>query len=44
MTQPVMIASERGEVGLPAGMAVLRGRGAAGPGRALDAAEAGKLL
>jgi len=40
MTQPVLIASERGEVGLAAGMAVLRGRGSAGPGRAMDAVEA----
>ena len=40
MTQPVLIASERGEVGLAAGMEVLRGRGGAGPGRAMDAVEA----
>ena len=40
MTQPVLIASERGEVGLAAGMEVLLGRGGAGPGRAMDAVEA----
>jgi hypothetical protein len=40
MTEPVLIASERGEVGLAAGMAVLRGRDGGGPGRAMDAVEA----
>jgi isoaspartyl peptidase/L-asparaginase-like protein (Ntn-hydrolase superfamily) len=34
MTQPILIASERGEIGLPAGMAILRAGGSA-----LDAVE-----